>query len=252
MKRSIRRGLWFMGLFSALSVPTATLEANEYPEELGFLSEISTPEYLAVSGTMALLDTTDKVLLEAPVRFYWEAEEEKFALDIRIPGGAPGVYILGIADTFWLYDFLRGTKITAFRDQAFSSLSNVPFSAENLLGIFGIFPQGFAETDTFYREGSLLAIRQDRVLFSFDSESKQLLNMTRREATISFYDFSVDKKWMWPARIEMNASLFFPLQDAASTRVNINEVSLKRQRRDNLFDVDLPPNMKRAFDMRGQ
>jgi len=239
-----------MGLFCALSVPTATLEANEYPEELGFLSEISTPDYLAVSGIMAILDTTDKALLEAPVRFYWEAEEEKFALDIRLPGGTPGVYILGIADTFWLYDFLHGVKITAFRDQGFPSLSNVPFSAENILGIFGIFPEGFTETDTFYREGSLLAIKQNRVLFSFDSESKQLLSMTRGESTITFHDFSVDKKWMWPAMIEINRALFF--QDAASTRVNINEVSLKRQRRDNLFDVDLPPNMARAFDMRGQ
>jgi len=241
-----------MGLFSALSVPTATLEANEYPEELGFLSEISTPDYLAAGGIMALLDSTEKVLLEAPVRFYWEAEEEKFAVDIRLPGGAPGVYILGIADTFWLYDFLHGVKITAFRDQTFPSLSNVPFSAENILGIFGIFPEGLTETDTFYREGSLLAVKQDRVLFSFDSESKQLLNMTRGESTISFHDFSVDKKWMWSARIEINASLFFPFQDAASTRVNISEVSLKRQRRGNLFDVDLPPNMARAFDMRGQ
>jgi len=241
-----------MGLFSALSVPTATLEATEHPEEFVFLSEISTPDYLAAGGIMALLDSTEKVLLEAPVRFYWEAKEEKFALDIRLPGGAPGVYILGIADTFWLYDFLRGTKITAFRDQSFSSLSNVPFSAENILGIFGIFPKGFTETDTFYSEGSLLAIRQDRVLFSFDAESKQLLNMTRGKSTITFHDFSVDKKWMWPARIEMNASLFFPFQDAASTRVNISEVSLKRQRRDNLFDVDLPPNMERTFDMRGQ
>jgi hypothetical protein len=239
-----------MGLFSALSVPTATLEANEYPEELGFLAEISTPDYLAAGGIIALLDGTDKVLFEAPVRFYWEAEEEKFAIDIRLPGGAPGVYILGIADTVWLYDFLRGTKLTTFRDQTLSSLSNVPFSAENLLGIFGIFPEGFTEIDTFYREGSLLAIKQDKVLFSFDSESKQLLNMTRGESTISFYDFSVNKKRMWPAKIEINQPLFF--QEAASSRVNISEVSLKRQRKDNLFDVDLPPNMRRAFDMRGQ
>lgn len=251
MKRSINRRSWFVGLFFALTLPAMAIGASEYPEELGFLAEITTPDYLAAGGIIALLDSTEKVLLEAPVRFYWEAENEKYALDIRLPGGAPAIYMLGIADTAWIYDFLRGTKITAFRDQSFSSLSNVPFSAENLLGIFNIFPQGFAEIDTFYREGSLLAIRQDRVIFSFDSESKQLLNMTRGESTITFHDFSVDKKWMWPARIEMNASLFFPFQDAASTRVNIRTVSLKRQRKDNLFSVDLPPNMQRVFDIRG-
>lgn len=250
MKRIIIRGFWVMGLFSALSVPTAAMGANEYPEELGFLTEISAPDYLTAGGIIALLDSTEKVLLEAPVRFYWEAENEKFALDIRLPGGAAGVYVLGIADTIWLYDFLHGVKITAFRDQAFPSLSNVPFSVENLLGIFGVFPKGFAEIDTFYREDSLLAVEQDRVIFSFDSESKQLLNMTRGESRISFYEFSVNKKGTWPARSEMNASLFF--QDAASTRVNIRTVSFKRQRKDNLFAVDLPPNLERAFDMRNR
>jgi len=251
MKRSINRGSWFVGLFFALTLPAMAMEANEYPEELGFLAEISTPKYLAAGGIIVLFDSTEKVLLGAPVRFYWEAENEKYALDIRLPGGVPAIYMLGIADTAWIYDFLNGVKITAFRDQTVPSLSNMPFSAGNLLAIFNIFPEGFAEIDTFYREGSLLAIRQDRVIFSFDSESKQLLNMTRGERTITFHDFSVDKKWMWPARIEMNASLFFPFQDAVSTRVNIRTVSLKRQRKDNLFAVDLPPNMQRVFDMRG-
>lgn len=251
MKRSINRRSWFVGLFFALALPAMAMEANEYPEELGFLAEITTPKYLAANGIITPLDSTGEVLVELPTRFYWEAENEKYALDIRLPGGVPAIYMLGIADTAWIYDFLNGVKITAFRDQTFPSLSNVPFSAGNLLGIFGIFPQGFAEIDTFYREGSLLAIRQDRVLFSFDAESKQILNMTRGESTITFHDFSVDKKWMWPARIEMNASLFLPFQDAASTRVNIRTVSFKRQRKDNLFDVDPPPNMERAFDMRG-
>lgn len=250
MKRSIGRGLWFMGLFFAFFLPVTAMGASEYPEELGFLTGISTPEYLAAGGIVALLDSTEQVLLEAPVRFYWEVEEEKFALDIRLPGGAAGVYILGIADTIWSYDFLHEIKTTAFRDQAFPSLSNVPFSTENILGIFGIFPEGFTEIDTFYREGSHLAVEQDRVLFSFDAESKQLLSMTRGEGRISFHDFSLNKKGMWPARIEMNAPLFFPLQDAASTRINIRTVSLKRQRKDNLFAVDLPPTLRRAFDMR--
>lgn len=249
MKRSINRRSWFVGLFFALALPAMAIGASEYPEELGFLAEITTPDYLAAGGIIALLDSTEKVLLEAPVRFYWEAENEKYALDIRLPGGSPAIYMLGIADTVWIYDFARRVKLTAFRDQTFPSLSNVPFSAENLLGIFGIFPQGFTEIDTFYREGSLLAIRQDRVLFSFDAESKQILNMTRGEARISFYDFFQNRKGTWPARIELNQTLFF--LEAASTRVNISTLSFKRQRKDNLFAVDLPPDMQRAFDIRG-
>jgi len=225
------------------------MEANEYPEELGFLAEITTPKYLAANGIITPLDNTGNVLGELPTRFYWEAENEKYALDIRLPGGVPAIYMLGIADTAWIYDFLNGVKITAFRDQTFPSLSNVPFSAGNLLGIFGIFPQGFAEIDTFYREGSLLAIRQDRILFSFDAESKQILNMTRGEARISFYDLFQNRKGSWPARIEINQTLFFP--NAASTRVNISTLSFKRQRKDNLFAVDLPPTLARAFDIRG-
>ena len=248
MRRSITIGLWIVGLFFAFYTPTMATETSEYPKGLEFLAEITPPKYLAASGYISIIDTGGEVLMEMPIRFYWEAETEKYALDMRMPGGAAGLYILGIADTVWAYSFVHQIKATAFSNQSFASLIGVPFSIENLLPLFNIFTHGFAEIDTFYQAGSLILVKRRGVMYSFDAESKLMLSLKKGEACLSIQEFSENKSGVWPKKAELNQAIF--VQDAASTQFNITTLSFKRQRRDNLFDVDLPANMRRSFDMR--
>jgi hypothetical protein len=237
-----------MGLFFALHTPAMAAETSEYPKGLEFLAEITPPKYLAASGYISTIDSFGMVLADLPIRFYWEAENEKYALDMRMPGGATGLYILGIADTVWVYSFVHQIKATAFRNQSFASLIGISFSIENLLPLFNLFTHGFAEIDTFYQAGSVILVKRNGVEYSFDAESKLMLSLKKGEACLSIQEFSENKSGFWPKKAELNQAIFAP--EAASTQFNIITLSFKRQRRDNLFDVDLPDNMRRAFDMR--
>jgi hypothetical protein len=250
MRRSNTRGLWIMGLFFALHMPAMAVEASEYPEGLEFLAEINPPKYLTAIGYISTIDSSGKVLAELPIRFYWEAENEKFALDLRMPGGGAGLYVLGIADTVWAYNFIQQMNVTAFLHQYLASFINIPLSIENLLPLFNIFTHGFDVIDTFYQTESLISVTRKGVEYSFDAESKLMLSLKRGATSLSIQEFSENESGLWPKKAELNQAVFVPMPGVASTQFNITILSFKRQRRDNLFDVDLPTNMRRSFDIR--
>ncbi len=246
MRVRLPKGVWVVGLFFAIAVPA--MAASEYPDELGFLADIPTPKYLSATATLASFDSTGKMLVELPVQFYWDGKSQKYAMDIRGPAGGANMFMLGVADTVWMYNFMHGVMLTAFRNQSFSWATKLPFTAEHFLALFSIFPDGFIRIDSFHIEDSLITIKSDRTLYSFDRESKQLQSIRIGNTEMTFRDFTKTKKRLWPRKMILNQPLF--TQGTGSARINIVSLSFKRQRKDNLFDVELPPNMKRAFDLR--
>jgi hypothetical protein len=241
MRRFLMRGVWIMGLFFTPFVPAMAVEAVGYPKGLEFLADINPPKYLTASGYMTTMDSEGEMVMESPIQFYWEAENERFALDMRISGGGVGVYILGVADTIWIRDFVHHINATAFRDQSLISFIGMPLSAEDLLAMFNILPRDL-EIDTFYQMDSLVVVKRGGVLYSFDAENKRITNIKRGETNLTLKGFLRNKEGDWPTRIEINQPIFTFIAGVASARITINTISLKRQRKDNPF-TDKPRSL---------
>lgn len=221
--------------------------AEDLPAELSFLEDIKTPKYYYIRGTAEPLDSNENTLMRLPFVFYWE--KGSYTFDNRLPGGFPGVFILGVEDTFWLYDFIHGIKVTAMKDQDLGWMSQLPFTAENIMGMFGILSDAFADIDTFAVSDGLIEVTsRDGSVYAFEEESKLMKSLTRGSTIISFADFRPYNDGFLPYEMRFNKGVLFP--GSAEIKINIDSYSFKRQRQTALREVDLPPNMARAFDIR--
>lgn len=234
--------LILVGLISGLAAQT-----TEYPEELEFLADLEVPDHYYMEGFITLMDSTGAPLTHSPVRFYWE--KGIYALDVRSAGGAPTVYLKGMGDTIWLYDFMHGLKVTAFTEQDISWITQLPFEAGDLPALFNLFPGGFVKVDTFYVEDSLVVARKGGLNYVFDPESELMRSVARGNFKITLHDFAPSSMGMWPRRMEINRPLLS--MQASGARITLTEVSFKRRRGRNPLDVDEPFTMQREFDLRG-
>lgn len=250
VKRS--RKPWFTGVVIGLMLPlmatTVTAETTEYPEELSFLAETKLPAYLYVSGEITITDSTGVPMMIMPFRFYWE--EGSYALDVRNTGGGIFIFIRGVADTVWIYDFMNKLGWVSLRDQNLGQTTGLPFAPKDILPLFNLYPEGFlSQRDTFYYDDSLLVVKvRDGTTYYFDKETNLLKKLTKARRKITFSEYKTKKRVTLPSRIYFNQG--FLAREAVGTQFRVLEVSLKRQKEDNILSSPVPENMPRTFDIR--
>jgi len=247
--RLLRTVLWSAVVLGMFAVPLV-LRAADYPPQLEFLSKIKAPKYYHAVGIAQSVDTAQQPVVEMPFEFYWE--KGTYALDVRMPGGLPGFYMLGVADTVWLYDFIHGVKLTTLRTESISWLSQLPFTPMQILSVFSISPDAFAEVDTFYTQGGRLVVKtKDKVVYTFDEATKNLLNMRREGTVIGFSDFRDYKKGMWPHRISLNKDIFASgPSEGQEIQLHIREIDFKRHPDIYILNTTPPERLSRTFDLR--
>ncbi|MBD3285206.1 hypothetical protein GF359_02315 [candidate division WOR-3 bacterium] len=223
-------------------------EESELPSELSFLAETKTPDILFLAGEITTIDSTGAALTILPFRFYWE--EGNYALDVRNYSGSIALFVRGIADTVWIYDFYHNTKITSLRNQSLGMVTGIPFSPKDILPIFNLYIEGnMGNLDTVKVEGSrITAISKRGYVYVFDSETGLLVELREKSRKITFSEHLAKKGFKVPHMITINEGFLIPI--ASATAITIKEMDLNPGDENNLLLHKEPLNMERAFDLR--
>ncbi|MBN2380168.1 hypothetical protein JXM67_10260 [candidate division WOR-3 bacterium] len=252
MQNEKPRKSWYSAIVIGLVLITAVLaiaEQSESSDELSFLAETKPPDYLYVAGDLVITDSLGSPVMMSPFRFYWE--KGSYALDARYFGGGLFLFMRGVGDTVWVYDFMHEIKLVSLVDQSMGRVTGLPFSPRDVLPLFNLFTEGFfSDVDTSYHDNSVIVVRaKDGTLYHFDAETKHLKECSKGTRRFSFSDYRSGKKGYYlPYLVIFNEGLL--VTGATGTQLEVSEVSYKPQTENNLLLSKEPKNMPRAFDIR--